>query len=229
MADGTGQAEALPKSSAFLPEWEWDAVKYRAASRVADGALSNKEIAHEAGISDRQLRTWKKHPPFASLVSAIAGEVGDAFRNEAVATKAGRLRILIDMHNKLLAVIEARAAAAIEMQERQGLGGDTLQTPRSMWAAGEETGVIVTKETWGKTNSREAAVDNATLKSMLDIQDRIARELGQREDAINVKHSGRVDHVHRIPQGLQNLSDDELDALEVIAAKAVATEHEVPV
>lgn len=213
MADGTGQAEALPKSSAFLPEWEWDAVKYRAASRVADGALSNKEIAHEAGISDRQLRTWKKHPPFASLVAAIAGEVGDAFRNEAVATKAGRLRILIDMHNKLLAVIEARAGVA------------QAQAPRA-WAAGEETGVIVTKETWGKTNSHEAAVDNATLKSMLDIQDRIARELGQREDAINVKHSGRVDVVHR-PAAVKQLTDAELDELTELAHRVAERNPEL--
>jgi phage terminase small subunit len=42
-------------------------------------------------------------------------------------------------------------------------------------------------------------------------------------DKIDVKHSGRVDHVHRIPEGLRNLSDDELDALEVIAARAYAT------
>lgn len=225
MADGTGQTETVPKSSAFLPRWEWDAGKYRAASRVADGALTNKEVAAEAGITERQLQKWKNHPPFASLVAAIAGEVGDAFRNEAVATKAGRLRILIDMHNKLLAVIEARAAAAILVQQRQGVGGDALQTPRAVWAAGEETGVVVTKETWGKTNSHEASVDNATLKSLLDIQDRIARELGQREDTINVRHSGRVDHVHRIPEGLHQFSNDELANLEVLAEKYEAARH----
>lgn len=45
----------------------------------------------------------------------------------------------------------------------------------------------------------------------------------------NVKITGRVDHVVRIPQGMHNLSNDDLDALEAIAAKAIAAEHEATV
>jgi phage terminase small subunit len=39
-------------------------------------------------------------------------------------------------------------------------------------------------------------------------------------DRVDVKHSGRVDHVHRMPQGLSNLTEDELDKLEEIGRKA---------
>ena len=48
----------------------------------------------------------------------------------------------------------------------------------------------------------------------------LLRVHGNLASRLDVKHSGRVDHVHRIPPGLHNLSDDELDALEAIAAKA---------
>lgn len=207
---------------------EMNGRKYRAASQVADGVITDAQIATGAGIDRRQLARWKKEPSFAALVQGLIGEAADAIKHEAVATKAGRLRILTDLHNKLLQVIEARASAATRMQEREGLGGDMLRTPRDVWAAGETTGIIVTKETWGKTNSQEAAVDTALIKQILDLQERIAKELGQWDyGRVDVKHSGRVDHVIRVPQGMRNLSDDELDALEAIALKAHATEHEV--
>ncbi|MGI8484481.1 MAG: hypothetical protein ACR2OU_09460 [Thermomicrobiales bacterium] len=210
MADPTSQ---LPKTSAFLLEWEWDAVRYRAASQVADGLLKDREISAIAGISDRQLRTWKKHPPFAALVSGVNGTVADAFKEDVVASKAGRLRILIDTHNKLLAIIEARALQHWEERE---------------WAAGESTGLIVTKVTVGMSTSKEASLDTGLIKAMLDVQERIARELGQLDTSINVKHSGCVDHVHRVSQH-NALTDQELEQLERIALSAQSREHEVPV
>ena len=44
-------------------------------------------------------------------------------------------------------------------------------------------------------------------------------------DKVDVRHSGRVDHVHRIPQGMRALTDDELDKLEAIAERVYATER----
>jgi transposase-like protein len=46
-------------------------------------------------------------------------------------------------------------------------------------------------------------------------------------DKVETTLSGRIDHVHRIPAALHNLTNDELEALESIALKAKATEHEV--
>ena len=217
------------KTSANVSKIEMDAAKYRAASQLADGQMPDREIAKQAGVTQRQIDRWKKEPAFAALVRGLIADAADAIRHEAVATKAGRLRILTDTHNKLLQIIEARVEAATRAVDVTDLGGDALRTPRSIWAAGEATGLIVTKETWGKTSSHEAAVDTSLIKSLLDVQERIARELGQFETSVNVKHSGRVDHVVRVPQQLHNLSDDELDALERIALKAQDAEHEVSV
>lgn len=192
-----------------------DAAKYRAASQLADGVMTDAAIAKEASVAVRQLHRWKKEPAFAALVQGLIGEAADAIKHEAVATKAGRLRILTDLHNKLLVIIEARA-------ERHAI--------ERAWAAGESTGLIVTKETWGKTRSQEASVDASLIRELLNLQERIARELGQWDfGKLDVKHSGRVDHVVRVPQQLHNLSDDELDALERIALKAQDAEHEVSV
>ena len=46
----------------------------------------------------------------------------------------------------------------------------------------------------------------------------ILKAHGAFAENVNIKHSGRVDHVHRNPD-LKHLSDDELDALERIAQR----------
>lgn len=200
MADAT-----VPKSSELVT-WQWDACRYRAAAQVADGTLKDAPIAKQAGITTRQLRKWKKQPEFSALVHGITADAGASIRDEVVASKAGRLRILVDMHNKLLAIIEARAERHANERE---------------WAAGESTGLIVTKETWGKTNSQEAAVDLGLVKEIRSLHEQIVNELNDWDTSVSVKHSGRVDHVHRTAK-YDNLSDDELDALERIAERAYA-------
>jgi hypothetical protein len=201
----------MAHTSANVSKWAWDAAKYRAAAQLADGRVPDREIAKQAGVNQRQIDRWKKQPSFAALVAAITDKAADAIRDEAVASKAGRLRILVDLHNKLLAVIEARA-------ERHA--------DERAWAAGESTGLIVTEETWGKVESRKAAVDTATLKELRSYQEQIVKELNDWDTSVSVKHSGRVDHVHRVTPH-DNLTVDQLEALEAIALDAFAKEHAI--
>lgn len=73
-----------------------------------------------------------------------------------------------------------------------------------------------------------ASTISALVSSRTTARASLLKAHGLLTDRLNVKHSGRVDHVHRIPQSLHALTDDELDALEIIATKALAAEHEVP-
>jgi demethoxyubiquinone hydroxylase (CLK1/Coq7/Cat5 family) len=114
----------------------------------------------------------------------------------------------VDLHNKLLAIIEARMAAYAD--ERS-------------WAAGESTGLIVTKESWGNTDSREAQVDLGLVKQIQSLHEQIVKEQRDWDTSVSVKHMGRVDHVHRNPD-LKQLTDDELDALERIAHRVHQSE-----
>lgn len=164
------------------------------------------DIAKQAGITERRLHMWREQPEFAALVRAITGDAASAIRDEVVASKAGRLRILVDLHNRLYAIVEARAERHADERD---------------WAAGESTGLIVTKETWGKTNSREAQADIAIVKQIQSLHEQIVKELNDWDTSVSVKHSGRIDHVHRTAK-YDTLSDEELEALEHLAVK-VAT------
>jgi len=72
-----------------------------------------------------------------------------------------------------------------------------------------------------------ASVASSLISARTTARTHLAKAHGLLADRLNVKHSGRVDHVVRVPQQLHNLSDDELDALERIAIKAQDAEHEV--
>lgn len=192
--------------------FRWNLKKRRAAAALADGRRPAADIAAEAGVSDRMLRKWATHPDFAAHVAAIRADAGAAIAGRAIADKAGRLTVLAALHDRLLEVFAARAAAATGKA-----GSDT--TP----AAGEATGLVAVKETIvGRNLVREAAIDTAALRELRAIQEQAARELGQWEATVAVKHSGVVRHAHT--HALSRLSDAELDQLAALAAKIEAGE-----
>jgi hypothetical protein len=51
-----------------MPRFQWTKQTIQAARLVAEGRLTELEIAFEVGISDRQLRRWKHIPEFESDV-----------------------------------------------------------------------------------------------------------------------------------------------------------------
>jgi hypothetical protein len=56
--------------------FRWTKQTIQAARLVADGRLTEIEIAVEVGISDRQLRRWKHIPEFQSKVRKQRGLPG---------------------------------------------------------------------------------------------------------------------------------------------------------
>jgi transposase-like protein len=53
-----------------MPAYGWNEQRIQAAALVAAGRLTDLEIAAEVGVSDRQLRRWKRIPEFRARVEA---------------------------------------------------------------------------------------------------------------------------------------------------------------
>jgi uncharacterized protein YjcR len=51
-----------------MPAYGWNEQRIQAAALVAAGRLTDLAIAEEVGISDRQLRRWKRIPKFRARV-----------------------------------------------------------------------------------------------------------------------------------------------------------------
>ena len=68
----------------------------------------------------------------------------------------------------------------------------------------------------------KASTISSLLSARTTARTNLLKASGALTDKISVRHSGRVDHVHRIPEGLRNLTDDELDKLEELAERVRA-------
>lgn len=207
-----------------VTKWEWTLERRRAAVRLADGRMTDDEIAAEAGISDRQFQRWKKLPQFAARVSSIMERQGAAIEDIAIADKRQRMIVLQDLFERQYGIIVERAVKgqmqADEQDARPHLGGDILnRVGKERYHPGARYGLVASQvKQIGTMLAEEAAADTGLVKSILATMEQAAKESGQWETKIGVNHSGRVTHDHR-HFDLSNLTDDELNQLEQLAEK----------
>lgn len=170
-------------------------IRDQAVILLAEGRLNYGEIAEKIGVDVSNLYRWRKNSQFAARVDAHRALLNEIALQRAITGKEYRIGGLADRHNKLLRVIESRAAAA-EMKDIPG--GDTGLLVRQIVAsAGEVCGY-------------EYAVDTGTLKELRAIEEQVAKELGQivTRSEITGKDGGPIRHEHSI----ERMSDEQIDA-----------------
>lgn len=160
----------------------------QAAVLLAEDRYSDEQIAGKVGVTRRSLAKWKLQPPFAARVREVTDKLAVIARRHGIARRERRLATLQDMHNKLLLVIEERAA-----------------DPALAEIPGGKTGLVVRKPvlSGGDLIGFEYAVDVATIKQLQSVQEQAAKELGQVIER----------HEHRVIRSVADLSDEELEAL----------------
>jgi hypothetical protein len=161
-----------PASDSFF---EWDARRERAALLLAEGELTDVEVAAEVEVTDRTLRNWKAVPAFAARVKQLVAELGAVAQRKAIGRRARRLAALDDRWQRMKAVIAARAD---EMKDLPGGGSSGLL-------------VKTVKSIGSGDNAREVeeyAVDAALLREMRELEKQAAQETGQWAE--KVEHSG---------------------------------------
>lgn len=168
------------------------------------------EVARQMGVSRRTIHTWAKTDEAQEQIAAIKTSVREATRHLAIADKVRRIHNAQVMLDGILAVIAARQKAG--RAERAPLPGE---------ATGHVT--VKTESVGSITTKREAAFDASLHAEARKWQEYVAKELGDIETGVNVRHSGRVDHVISRPD-LSMLSDEELEALLPLAEKVAAGE-----
>lgn len=160
----------------------------KAAVLLAEDRYSDEQIAAKIGATKRTVANWKRQPLFAARVDDIVKELAAMARRRGIARRERRLAVLQETHNKLLQVIEERAA-----------------DPTLADIPGGSTGLIVRKPvtSLGVVAGYEYAVDTGTIRELRAVQEQAAKELGQLADR----------HELRVIRSFRDLTDEELETM----------------
>jgi hypothetical protein len=180
--------------------WEWSPEKQEAAVLLAEGELTDNEIAAKAGIHRVNLWRWKKCPPFAERVQSLIKDIGDALRQHALGRKLRRLKGLTDKAERIERVIEERA---IEHAGKVAGGGTgLLALEPKMLGSGEKAQLVDVYR-----------ADTALLKEYRELTIAAAKEVGDAPESPVVPTVVNNNSVVQINFNGQSLSVDEFDRL----------------
>lgn len=143
--------------------FEWDEQRERAARLLAEGELTETEIAKQLEVDRRTVYRWKQHPDFQARVAEIVQELGEPALRYAIGRRERRLRNLNDRLERMHQVIRDRAA-----------------DPKMADVPGGKTGLMVrnVKAVKGRAVSLYA-VDTGLLRELREHEKQAAIELGQ--------------------------------------------------
>lgn len=167
----------------------------RAAVLLAEDELSDEVIAGAVDVARRTLARWKLEPDFAALVGDNVGRIQAGMLKLAIAKKYKRVEVLDMLHTKHLRALELRAERiAVELSAEDTPETATRKFFGSFIPAEAITGLFVKKETVlaNGMKSVEWVYDAAIVKTICSLEEQAAKELGQWEENVNLKHGGMV-------------------------------------
>lgn len=160
--------------------FRWNAQRHRAALLLAENEHSDQEIAASLGIVRATLARWKTDSDFAAQVGDHVGQIQAAMLRHAIAKKHKRLTVLDGLHDKLLTVVEERAADYANNAESGDVpaGGGTGLILRQIKQIGSGRDAQIVEE---------FGVDTGLIREIRAIHEQAAKELGQWQDKLQVE------------------------------------------
>lgn len=151
-------------------KFRWSKAAAEAAVLLADDEITNEQIAETVGASVTTLWRWRQHPEFQDRVAEHTAALQAAMLRHAVAKRHKRLATLDKLHNKALAVIDARAE---EMAHEDAPGADSGLLVKSYKQVGQGPAAQLMEE---------FTVDTGLMREIRAIEEQAAKELGQWEE-----------------------------------------------
>lgn len=150
-----------------MPEFAWTQNALIAAQLVAEGDLTQHQIAERADVTRQTLYVWRKAPEFASRVNELREEFRQAIRQRGIAIIEKRVEAQNDRWRRLQRIISARS-----------------EDPAYHEVPGGDTGLLGRVAKWvGTGDNREFVVeyelDAALLREIRELEKQTAQELGQ--------------------------------------------------
>lgn len=161
-----------------------DPLKEEAAQLLAEGRKEYGEVSEKIGVHRETLLRWRREKTFVARIDKLREEFLEAAKDRALARKDYRLSVLNAKHDKLLTLIEQRAA-----------------DPQMADIPGGTTGLVVKQlKVSGETVVSEYVFDRAVLQELRALEEQAAKELGQIVDKreLTGKDGGPLQHEHAV-------------------------------
>lgn len=163
-----------------MADYKWDENRRAAAQLIAEGELSDTEIAARVGVSRQILWVWRKDSEFTAAIEQGIESILGSLRRRRISHVEQRIDSLNTRWLKLHRVIEARST-----------------DPEMLNAAGGETGLLVrTQKALGGGEFAqivdEFAVDTGLLKELREIEKQASIELKQWTEKADVTSLGQA-------------------------------------
>ena len=148
---------------------------------IAEDHYNDKKIAELCFVSVACITKWKRRPEFKERVAELTQIFADKALKEGLARREKRVTVLVQMHDKLLQIVEERAA-----------------DPALQAIPGGKTG-LVTRQMKGIGKGKEFRLveqyqaDTRLVKELRGVEEQIARELGQWQERIEVEDVSLAD------------------------------------
>jgi hypothetical protein len=127
--------------------------RLQAAMLVADGHLTNVQIAADVGVTPQTLAKWKRREDFRAEVERIRTIVRDEVLHQGIALKVNRLKALNDRVNRIERIMEERAADPAMQNIPGGKTGLIKRTLKSIGSGASAT--IIEEFEFDATLSKE--------------------------------------------------------------------------
>lgn len=146
-----------------------------AAALDAADELTDERIAADVGVSRASLNRWRAKPAYAAEVARQKQAILEHALRLPIAKKTKRLTVLNDLHEKQLAVIDARALEHGDDPKIAGGATGLVVREYKMIGSGRDAQVI---ETYG--------VDVALIREIRGTQEQAAKEVGDWSDGASI-------------------------------------------
>jgi hypothetical protein len=197
-----------------LDPWTWTGERERAAQLVADGHLTNDEIAVECGVSGRSLRDWKRCLEFRERVRQCLAEFRAKLAVEGLALKSNRIALLMGRAATLRGIVRARGK---DPRMANAPGTTALQKGLQMRTIKSIGSGVSAREV------EEYVLDTGLLDEERQYLQHIATELGEWKQVIDLKGTLTTDAP---PKAMAIAKAFTLEAIEAAMVVLKAAEEE---
>ncbi len=164
---------------------EASAQHIQAAQMIADGELTDLQIAEKLDVARSTLWNWRQRPEFMALVDEHLARFHEEVCRRGLANRDRRIRALNDRWNRMQRVIEARADD-VEFAEVPGGQTGLLAKSWKMIGSGPSAEKV-----------SEFAVDTGLLRELREHEKQAAQELGQWVEKKDVEANFRASDADR--------------------------------